>query len=76
VSIGSVGGRVAERTQGAWREQFPVSEHGASAVEYCLVLAGIAAMVAIIIFTLGPVAAGPWSGACNSINVVAPEGAC
>jgi pilus assembly protein Flp/PilA len=53
-----------------------VSDSGASTVEYGLILAGVAAMVAIIVFTLGPVAAAPWSSACNSINVVAAGGNC
>jgi pilus assembly protein Flp/PilA len=52
------------------------SDFGASAVEYCLVLAGVAAVVAMVIFALGPVAAGPWNGACASLNVVAAEGEC
>jgi Flp pilus assembly pilin Flp len=45
-------------------------ENGASAVEYCLIVSGVAGVVAALIFALGPVAAHPWTSACSAINAV------
>jgi pilus assembly protein Flp/PilA len=47
-------------------------ERGASAVEYGLLVAGIAAVIVAIVFLLGGVLNGVFSDTCNSIN----QGAC
>jgi pilus assembly protein Flp/PilA len=49
-----------------------MDERGASAVEYGLLVAGIAAVIVAIVFLLGGVLQGVFSNTCNSIN----QGAC
>lgn len=45
-----------------------MEERGASAVEYGLLIAGIAAVVLVAVFLLGPVVADQFSNTCSSIN--------
>ncbi|TIC80937.1 Flp family type IVb pilin [Nocardioides sp. GY 10127] len=51
-------------------------ERGASAVEYGLLIAGIAAIIAVAVFALGPVVASAFSDTCESVNngVACPAG--
>jgi pilus assembly protein Flp/PilA len=48
------------------------SDEGASAVEYGLLVAAIAAVIVIIIFALGHVISGVFSSTCGSIKANAP----
>lgn len=43
-------------------------ERGASAVEYGLLVAGIAALIAVIVFALGDNIRDMFSGTCDQIN--------
>ncbi|GAA1475930.1 hypothetical protein GCM10009623_03760 [Nocardioides aestuarii] len=49
------------------------SERGASAVEYGLLIAGIAALIVLAIFAMGPIVKEVFSDTCDS--VVAEAGA-
>jgi pilus assembly protein Flp/PilA len=42
-------------------------ERGASAVEYGLLIAGIAALIVVAVFALGPVVKGAFADTCKSI---------
>ena len=42
-------------------------EHGASAVEYGLLIAGIAALVAVAVFALGPIVNETFTDTCDEI---------
>jgi pilus assembly protein Flp/PilA len=42
-------------------------ERGASAVEYGLLIAGIAALIVVAVFALGPVVKGAFEDTCDSI---------
>jgi pilus assembly protein Flp/PilA len=42
-------------------------ERGASAVEYGLLIAGIAALIVVAVFALGPVVKGAFKDTCDSI---------
>ena len=44
------------------------SESGASAVEYGLLVAAIAAIIIVIVFALGRVAQGSYATTCNNIK--------
>lgn len=49
-----IGDPVGRRTMGTFvRARFPQSDRGASAVEYGLLVAGIAAVVLVLVFTVG-----------------------
>lgn len=43
-------------------------ERGASAVEYGLLIAGIAAILVVAVFALGPVVKGAFSTTCSSVS--------
>ncbi|WP_309650769.1 Flp family type IVb pilin [Nocardioides sp.] len=45
-----------------------MEERGASAVEYGLLIAGIAALVVVAVFALGPVVKEAFSDTCSSIK--------
>ncbi|MDP2773226.1 MAG: Flp family type IVb pilin [Nocardioides sp.] len=47
---------------------FTKNERGASAVEYGLLIAGIAALIVVAVFALGPVVRDAFSDTCASIN--------
>ena len=47
-------------------------ERGASAVEYGLLIAGIAALIVAIVFIFGGVIQGVFSDTCDAVN----QGAC
>ncbi|WKN50024.1 Flp family type IVb pilin [Nocardioides sp. Arc9.136] len=44
-----------------------MEERGASAVEYGLLIAGIAALIVVAIFALGPMVQGAFEDTCSSI---------
>ncbi len=48
-----------------------MEERGASAVEYGLLIAGIAAVIVIAVFALGPVVKDAFSDTCKSIDSTA-----
>jgi pilus assembly protein Flp/PilA len=54
----------------------PRNERGASAVEYGLLVAGIAAMIAVAIMTFGGGARGLFNGSCSEIVQSAMQGTC
>ena len=51
-------------------------ERGASAVEYGLLIAGIAAMIAITVFAFGGGANGLFHGSCSTIMEDTSTGSC
>jgi pilus assembly protein Flp/PilA len=51
-------------------------ERGASAVEYGLLIAGIAALIVIVVFAFGGVLTNIFSGTCTSIGNSAGAGGC
>ncbi len=48
-------------------------ERGASAVEYGLLIAGIAALIVVAVFALGPVVKEAFTDTCTSIKAGAPD---
>ena len=52
------------------------SERGASAVEYGLLIAGIAALIVVIVFAFGGGARGLFHGSCSDIYEDQGVGAC
>jgi pilus assembly protein Flp/PilA len=53
-----------------------LDERGASAVEYGLLIAGIAALIVAIVFIFGGVLSNIFSGTCTSIGNSAGVGGC
>ncbi len=51
-------------------------ESGASAVEYGLLIAGIAALIAVVAFAFGGGANGLFHGSCSTIMDTAKAGSC
>jgi pilus assembly protein Flp/PilA len=51
-------------------------ERGASAVEYGLLIAGIAALIAVAVFAFGGGSNGLFNKSCQSIVVTAMKGTC
>lgn len=51
-----------------------MDERGASAVEYGLLIAGIAALIVVVVFAFGGVIAKVFSGTCTTINTNASAG--
>ena len=45
-----------------------MEERGASAVEYGLLIAGIAALIVVAVFALGPIIKEAFSDTCNEIK--------
>ena len=52
------------------------SERGASAVEYGLLIAGIAAMIVVVIFAFGGGARGLFHGSCSDLYESTGVGSC
>ena len=46
-------------------------ERGASAVEYGLLIAGIAALIVVAVFALGPIIKEAFADTCNSVKTQA-----
>ena len=53
-----------------------LDERGASAVEYGLLIAGIAALIVAVVFLFGGVLSNVFSGTCNSVGNSAGVGGC
>ena len=53
-----------------------MDERGASAVEYGLLIAGIAALIVIVVFAFGGVIQGIFQKTCSSIGSSAGAGTC
>ena len=49
-------------------------ERGASAVEYGLLIAGIAALIVVVVFALGPLLRDAFGSTCDTVN--GAEGGC
>jgi pilus assembly protein Flp/PilA len=45
-----------------------MDERGASAVEYGLLIAGIAALIVVVVFAFGGVISGIFSSTCNAVG--------
>ena len=45
-----------------------MSERGASAVEYGLLIAGIAALIVVVVFAFGDSLTGIFRGTCKAVN--------
>ncbi|MGN6161396.1 MAG: Flp family type IVb pilin [Marmoricola sp.] len=50
------------------------TEDGASAVEYGLLVAGIAALIVAVVFLFGGMISGVFSNTCHTINTSASAG--
>jgi pilus assembly protein Flp/PilA len=69
--------RVTSRSQGSrrlWREGR--LERGASAVEYGLLIAGIAALIAVAVFAFGGGSNGMYQDSCKTIFTDNSVGSC
>jgi pilus assembly protein Flp/PilA len=53
-----------------------MDERGASAVEYGLLIAGIAALIVIVVFAFGGVIKNIFTNTCSSIGTSAGSGTC
>ena len=53
-----------------------MDERGASAVEYGLLIAGIAALIVIVVFAFGGVLSNIFQKTCTSIGTSAGSGSC
>lgn len=51
-----------------FKAQFAKNERGASAVEYGLLIAGIAALIIVAVFALGPVISKQFDDTCEKIK--------
>ncbi len=68
---------VATRSQGSrrlWKERR--LESGASAVEYGLLIAGIAALIAVAVFAFGGGSSGMFQNSCETILADHGAGSC
>lgn len=53
-----------------------MDERGASAVEYGLLITGIAALIAVVVFAFGGVIQNIFSGTCQNLGASAGAGTC
>jgi len=53
-----------------------MEERGASAVEYGLLIAGIAAVIVVAVMALGPVIKSAFTSTCSAITSTAISGTC
>jgi pilus assembly protein Flp/PilA len=53
-----------------------MDERGASAVEYGLLITGIAALIAATVFLFGGAVKGLFSSTCNTVGASAKTGSC
>ena len=53
-----------------------MEERGASAVEYGLLIAGIAALIVVVVFAFGNVLQGIFSDTCTKVSVSASNKSC
>lgn len=63
-------------TQQRARRRAGDEDRGASATEYAFLVAGIAALIAGMIFLLGPKVADLFHHTCEQMNQVSSQGAC
>ena len=56
--------------------RFVKEERGASAVEYGLLIAGIAALIVAVVFVFGGTIAGVFSDTCGTIQSQGGSGSC
>ena len=69
--------RVSPRNQGSWRSRRGERlETGASAVEYGLLIAGIAAIIAVAVFAFGGGSTGMFQDSCKTIFEDNAAGSC
>ena len=52
-----------------------LDERGASAVEYGLLIAGIAALIVVVVFALGPILQDAFGNTCDTISQEGLDGA-
>lgn len=52
------------------------SERGASAVEYGLLISGVAALIAVVVFLFGNSVLGLFEDTCNSVASATSAGSC
>ena len=53
-----------------------MDERGATAVEYGLLITGIAAVIAVVVFAFGGVVKNIFNNTCNSLGASASAGSC
>jgi pilus assembly protein Flp/PilA len=53
-----------------------LDERGASAVEYGLLIAGIAALIVVVVFAFGGVVSNIFKATCDSVGTSAGSGTC
>ena len=53
-----------------------MDERGASAVEYGLLIAGIAALIVVVVFAFGGVVSNVFKATCDSVGTSAGSGSC
>ncbi len=53
-----------------------MDERGASAVEYGLLIAGIAALIVVVVFAFGGVLKNIFNGTCTAVGTSAGAGTC
>ena len=53
-----------------------MEERGASAVEYGLLIAGIAALIVVAVFALGPLLQDAFGDTCDTIKANVSSGSC
>ena len=53
-----------------------MDERGASAVEYGLLIAGIAALIVVVVFAFGGVLKNIFKGTCTTVGTSANAGTC
>ena len=53
-----------------------MDERGASAVEYGLLIAGIAALIVVVVFAFGDNLKGIFTDTCNSVSASGSGGGC
>ncbi|WP_017933919.1 Flp family type IVb pilin [Nocardioides sp. Iso805N] len=57
-------------------QQRPKTDRGASAVEYALLAAGIAALIAVIVYILGPHVSHMFGNTCNAMTNETHQSSC
>ena len=53
-----------------------MEERGASAVEYGLLIAGIAALIVVVVFAFGPILQDAFGDTCDTVSTARGTGAC
>ena len=58
------------------RQAAPSDERGASAVEYGLLIAGIAALIVVVVFAFGDNLTGIFEDTCSAVSASATDKTC